>query len=228
MKAPAVPDMLGHARWPLFLIQISLAGFIALRGPIGPVAMHFDLAGNVDRWGTHQEAAAVLLVLAFVTLLTLSVPCSPRFSDASRGNRLVTAAAYLCSLITMAWVTALLAAMGLGNLNDAKLFETPAQWEVALLHVTYIALGAFNGKTTPNQFVGVRNRWTFASRLAWDKANRLFGYLMLAGGVAGLLTLPFVSEAVAWAMAIVLPLASCLWTTAESWRVWRLDPERQR
>jgi uncharacterized membrane protein len=224
VKEPAVPDSLGHARWPLFLIQLGLASYIALRGPTGPVAMHLDLAGNVNRWGTGQEAAAAMLLLAFVTLLTLSVFRSHRFGDASRGNRLVIASAYLCSLVTMAWVTAILAAMGLGRLNDGQLVETPAQWGVALLHVTFIVLGAFNGKTTPNRFVGVRNRWTFASRLAWDKANRLFGYLMLTGGVAGLLTLPFVSEAVAWAWAMALPLASCLWTTVESWRVWKLDP----
>jgi len=226
LKTPGSADLLSHARWPLVLIQAALAACISWWGPTGPLPMHFDLTGHVDRWGTREEAAVVMGVLAIVTWITLTLLRLPQLNGPSRGNRLATAAAQLCSLITFAWVTALLAAMGLGQLNDGQLADTPAQWGAALLHVTFIVLGAVNGKTTPNRYVGVRNRWTFASRLAWDKANRLFGYLMVAGGVFGLLTLPFVTEDGAWAIAVALPLASCLLTTFESWRVWRLDPER--
>ena len=44
--------------------QVALAVYIARFGPTSPIPMHFDLAGQVDRWGTRSETAFVIGLMA--------------------------------------------------------------------------------------------------------------------------------------------------------------------
>ena len=47
--------------------QLALAAYTARFGIVGPVPMHFDMAGNVDRWGDRTQAAGVILIIAAIT-----------------------------------------------------------------------------------------------------------------------------------------------------------------
>ena len=69
MKSVESSDgLLSKGVYALVAAQIGLAGYIALFGPQGPLPMHFDMHGNVDRWGGRLEAAGVLLGFAVLTL----------------------------------------------------------------------------------------------------------------------------------------------------------------
>ncbi|MGD8809305.1 MAG: SdpI family protein, partial [Gammaproteobacteria bacterium] len=53
--------------------------------------------------------------------------------------------------------------------------------------------GALLGDSNPGGVPGLRLPWTCRSRLAWEKAHRLMGRVLFAGGLVGLLSAPFVS-----------------------------------
>ena len=49
--------------------QAVLGLYIWQFGPTTPIPMHFNLAGDVDRWGGRTEAALVIAGMAAVSLI---------------------------------------------------------------------------------------------------------------------------------------------------------------
>ena len=96
----------------------------------------------------------------------------------------------------------------------------------ALLWVIIALKGAGIGKLKPGSAMGLCVPWTRQSRLAWDRAHRALGRILFWGGLVGLATslivAPLVSFAM-WATTVALAVAAAL---IESWRTWRLDPDR--
>jgi uncharacterized membrane protein len=131
--------------------------------------------------------------------------------------------------------TAVLALMTLATLTVAFYRLVPAaapapdfvpQALFALLWMVIALKGAGIGKLKPNRIFGLRVSWTCQSRLAWDRAHRALGRILFWGGLAGLATSlvvePFTSVAL-WAATVTLAVTTAL---VESWRAWRLDPNR--
>jgi uncharacterized membrane protein len=88
--------------------------------------------------------------------------------------------------------------------------------------------GAGMGKLKPGSAMGLCVSWTLESRLAWDRAHRALGRILFWGGLIGLasslVVLP-VASIVMWFGTVALAVAAGL---IESWRTWRLDPDRGR
>jgi uncharacterized membrane protein len=98
---------------------------------------------------------------------------------------------------------------------------------MAFLSGLSAVFGAWIGKVGPNPLLGVRTAWTYASRLAWDKSNRLTGRLYFWGGLIGLAATPFAPQPAGANLVIVGVFAAWAAGAFESWRVWRNDPDRR-
>ncbi len=96
----------------------------------------------------------------------------------------------------------------------------------ALLWVIIALKGAGIGKLKPGSAMGLCVPWTKRSRLAWDRAHRALGRILFWGGLAGLATslvvAPLTSMAL-WAATVAVGVTAGL---IESWRTWRVDPDR--
>ena len=111
----------GQGVYALFAAQVGLAAYIALYGPQGPLPMHFDMHGNVDRWGSRLEAAGVLLGFAVLTLgLESMMKRVLARADVAAGTRKSLVAARVCTALGFAFVTALLVALGLGRCSRER------------------------------------------------------------------------------------------------------------
>src|SRR5262249_43014706 len=55
----------------LFVAQAALGGYIAAYGPRQPLPMHYNLDGQVDRWGSRWELVVLLSIAALVVLILL-------------------------------------------------------------------------------------------------------------------------------------------------------------
>ncbi|WP_421732013.1 SdpI family protein [Brevundimonas sp.] len=80
-----------------------------------------------------------------------------------------------------------LSAQTLGDLPP----EGTARLSMAGLSLILLGAGAFLGRVAPNRLVGVRTPWSYKSRLAWDRSNRLAGRLLFILGLAGLFVAPW-------------------------------------
>ncbi len=210
------------ASWILTLGQFGLAGAIAFFGPNHPVPLHFNIDGEVDRWGSRAEPALVVLFLAVISvaiMTTRGVAGRNRYAEVGRGMAMVQFGV----LLVLSMVALLEASLTLG------LIDHPGpRFGMATIGVILAFVGALLGKTTPNALIGVRTPWTFGSRLAWDKANRLAGRLFFWGGLTALIAAPFAPQPLGFQVLHISVLASAVLVVFESWRVWFIDPDRRK
>lgn len=152
MKSVESSDgLLGKGVYALFAAQVGLAAYIALYGPQGPLPMHFDMHGNVDRWGSRLEAAGVLLGFAVLTLgLESMMKRVLARADVAAGTRKSLVAARVCTALGFAFVTALLVALGLGRVQPGADPLWIARWGLVLAWVGVLVVGALLGKAGPN------------------------------------------------------------------------------
>ena len=216
-----VLSLLDVATIVMVTVIASLALWIALAGPSGAIPVHFDINGTPDRWADRDEVAGIIGGQAFMLLLTSGGMglALRRVSDPTtvRGLRL----GQFISMLVIGGVTAFMAIAMLGGALP------PVGFVTALISVVLIIVGAGLGRVAPNRVVGVRTPWSFRSRRAWDRSNRLAGRLFFWLGLAGLASLPIVPGS--WGVIAMgtLILVFAAWTVFESWRVWRTDPDRQ-
>lgn len=201
---------------------LSLAAWIAVAGPEGPLPVHFNAEGVADHWGDRTEVALLVAGLGLgcaviCGLMGLSVA---RSDDPARRRGLKTGQAI--SLLAFAGTAILIASLSLGGATELQ-----PVIPMAFTALLMASIGATAGRVGPNPVVGVRTPWTFKSRLAWDRSNRLAGRLFFWLGLAGLAAAPFAPQPLGlYALLAALMIAAAL-SVFESWRVWRTDPERQ-
>ena len=129
------------------------------------------------------------------------------------------------SLIIFAAIAAYIPYASLGP--DALAGTTNMSIATVFLSALFLVIGAVVGRIGPNPFIGVRTPWTYKSRLAWDRSNRLAGRLFFILGLAGLAGLLVLNAHALLACLIVGIVCASAWAAYESWRVWRSDPEAQ-
>lgn len=206
--------------------QGAFALNVWLNGPTGPLPVHFDLAGQVDRWGDRNEVALTLGGLAILGFLIngglgLAAQRSDAAGDVARRRGL--RAGQVVSILAFVGVTLLIASVSLG---DTDLADAPGTI-TAGLGLLLAMIGAGLGRVGPNPVVGVRTPWTYKSRLAWDRSNRLAGRLFLLIGMAAVAASPLAPQPVGLFALFAAIVVAAVWSVVESWRVWRTDPDRQ-
>lgn len=199
--------------------QFTLAGVVAALGASGRLPMHFDIAGQVDRWGGRAEPALVIAGLAGVGALSCWLLGRNQRLEPAQVERAQNALLVATSLVCL-----LAAAQGFGLIRADH--EAPRAL-MGMLWLILAVIGAMLGKIAPNAFVGVRTPWTRMSRLAWDKSNRLAGRLFFWGGVVGVLVSPFTPQPLGMRLTTTAILLIAALSVLESWRVWRSDPDRR-
>lgn len=218
------PTRMETAAGVIVLAQLAMAAWTAMFGTTGPVPMHFDLAGNVDRWGDRNEAALFGLIIAGITAASAGFMAFSLRSDkpdAARKRGLT-----LGMGITLG-VTGAVALLPFALANGLFAPDQAGRLGGAFLCLILAGVGAMMGKVPPNALIGVRTPWSLSSRLAWDRSNRLAGRLFFWGGIIGLpgtLTLP---PAIAMSSVTTAVLLIAVYVVFESWRVWRSDPDRR-
>jgi uncharacterized membrane protein len=93
--------------------------------------------------------------------------------------------------------------------------------------LAFIVTGALIGRVPPNAFVGLRTPWTLASRLAWDRSNRLLGRLFLLTGCIALATTAGSSMLATTVVLTAGGLMSLLWAIVSGWLAWRTDTQKK-
>ncbi|HEX5377133.1 MAG TPA: SdpI family protein [Phenylobacterium sp.] len=204
------------------LAQLALAALVARFGTIAPVPMHFNAAGQVDRWGDRAESAWMVVFVAVLTALVSAGLALSRGRLRPAGTGLAVVQAVM--LLVFSGLAGLMAAFGFGLVHADG---AAGPLGMATLWLVLGAIGAVLGKTPPNAVVGVRTPWSRASRLSWDKSNRLAGRLFFGAGVMGVLLAPLTPEPLGMRASTTVVLIIAGLAVMESWRVWRRDPDRR-
>lgn len=214
----------------LSLAVTTAIGAVALGvwrlGPEGPLPMHIDAAGQVDRWGDRVEAALVLGFIAVVTGATALLCAVLERRGLAKDQGAAWTFGRVVGLAAPAFAAGAIVMVSTGGFSGAGETDGFMRATMAFLGLVFLGMGAFLGRTRPNPVIGVRTPWTRRSRLAWDKSNRLAGRLLSLLGIGGLLAAPLAPQPLAIHILNIGVLAVAAISVLESWRVWRADPDR--
>ncbi len=213
-----------HALAVLALIVSWGATLAALAVFPERIPAHWNVAGEVDRWGSKFES----LILPVVQLLVVAaLAVWPRFDPSRRGPW----RAWPLLVAATAWGLTLLQ-LGVLYLTWTTLKGATPHAEgglrglLVVLGLTFVITGNYLPKAPQNWLFGVRTPWTLSSPRAWQVANQVGGWIFIALGLAVI--------AAAWwwppewvlggmMAALLLATAYLVWL---SWAVWRREEAR--
>ena len=207
----------------MLLVIAAMFDAAAAVWPSAPAAIpvHWNVSGEVDRYGGRFEGLLLLPFLALAIYLLLRYLPSV---DPLRANYARFSGAY-----TAIRAAVLLLMAGIYGMVIAWVLETPVDMSrlvPAAVGGLFIFFGSVLGKVKPNWFVGIRTPWTLSSSESWARTHRLGGWLFIALGalfaVTGLFKLGSFGFVILGASIVVVSVL-----VVYSYFVWRADPAKR-
>ena len=195
---------------------ISLAGTaIMVQFMPDSVPMHYDMAGNIDRWGSKYENLIFPIIILIMSLFwTLFIryfekkalkSTDEKESAGAKSNAKVISIVGLCMA---AMFTVMQAFILYGAYHEAVSGAT--QWTVdigkvsiILLGIILIVLGNFMTKTRINSTVGFRVSWSMYNDNTWRKSNRFGAYAIIVSGIVTIIIAAIMKNSFGAAMVAV-------------------------
>ncbi len=205
---------------PQLLILAAMFAVGVLRWSTAPqrMPMHWNLRGEVDRFGGRLEG---LFFLPLVALLLYGLLLALPRLDPHRANYNSFAGAYhALRLVLLLFMGLMHGALLWGGARMPSLMGL-------LVGVLLTVLGLLLPRLGTNWFAGIRTPWTLSSQLSWEKTHRLAGRLFVAAGLVMLVVSQLNGT---WLWRLMAPVigAAVLLPVLYSYWVWREDPERVR
>lgn len=167
----------------VWLIMLLPAAYLALLWKQIPqtVPMHFDLKGNVDKYGTGHDLLVLVLSLTVVNAIMYLIisniyKIDPRKTAMENKDRMKRMAFGVAVYLSAIWIM-LIYEIAHNNVSMTMKFVFVA----AGLLVALIGNNMYNLKQ--NYFAGIRLPWTLESEDNWRKTHRLAGRLWFFGGL---------------------------------------------
>jgi uncharacterized membrane protein len=167
-------------KWYPYLIVAAAVAASALAYARLPerVPVHWNAAGEVDRYGSRLEGT--LILPAVMLGIALLIPALPRIDPRGANYAKFQPTYHLVMNATLTFmlavhVTVLAATLGM-PVDVGRIVPIGVG---ALL----ILLGNVLPRTRPNWMFGIRTPWTLSSDRVWERTHRVGGYLMLGAGL---------------------------------------------
>ncbi|MGI5893025.1 MAG: SdpI family protein [Candidatus Merdivicinus sp.] len=192
------------------------------------VPMHYNLYGEIDRWGNRREmwifpAMIPILALLFWGLLHLaqkSVGQKPAELEERRiTSKRVIAASRLILLGIFDLLAISILAVTLYGTNGEEMTIDFMRILAAGLSIVDILLGNLMPKVRQNTVMGIRTPWTLESEEVWYRTHRFGGIAMCIGGILGLLGAIIWKGTWAFALYLIGTLGSMFAAVVYSWRI---------
>lgn len=179
------------------------------------IPVHWNIAGEVDRYGSKVEGLLGIPLLTLGIYLLLIV--LPRL-DPGRANYPRFAGAY--TVIRLSLVTLLAVLYGVLHLWIRGRHVDVATVTPLMVGGLLVVVGSLMGKIRPNWFVGIRTPWTLSSKTAWVRTHRAGGWAFIAMGLA---TIAMAVLRSAWAVGAlsVIFLGGTAGLIVYSYLAWR-------
>ena len=195
---------------------ISLAGTaIVLQFMPDSVPMHYDMAGNIDRWGSKYENLIFpIIILALSLFWYLFIRFYEKKADkasdekVSAGARSNAKVLGIVGLSMAAMFTVMQGFLLYGAYTEAV--SGAESWSVdigkvscILMGIIFIVLGNFMTKTRINGVAGVRISWSMYNDNTWRKSNRFGAFAIMIAGVLTIITAVLMKSSIGATMVML-------------------------
>lgn len=172
----------------LLLIPIGYLAYAWSSLP-SSVPLHWNAAGEADRYGDRSELLfplALVLLLPYITLLI-----APRI-DPRKRNLLSSSKAFRGARLTMALFTCCIALVIVYSAQGHTV--PPGDVVFPLCFLLLAGLGNFLPALRSNYFIGIRTPWTIESEENWRRTHRFGARLFFWGGLVGALIVFLIND----------------------------------
>ncbi len=177
MKNPIKPNLKSEIiSIVLILIAIILSFYFYSRFPL-EVPMHWNIAGEVDGYGSRGVAAFLIpVVILAMYLLFLFLPAvdpkKDRYEEFRKTYHVFKS--LIIFFMFVLYVSTSLSAIGY-YINIGMVAPV-------MIGALFIAIGNYMSKIKTNWFLGIRTPWTLSSEEVWNKTHRFGGRAFIFGG----------------------------------------------
>jgi immunity protein, SdpI family len=200
----------------IWLFIIAPAAYLAIVWNTVPetVAMHANLKGEVDRYGSKNELITMTLLLTLLNvaiyfLLPQVYRIDPKRYAAENKSRL-----FRIAFAVSVFIAAVLCLLIYSSIHEDIKFST--RFILAGVGLLFAVLGNYMYNIKPNYFAGIRLPWTLNNDENWKKTHLLGGKLMFAGGlliaVICLFTSFLLSMILLLAILFLIILITCIYS----------------
>lgn len=152
------------------------------------VPVHWNIRGEVDRYGEKTEMILIPVLLPLlVYLIFLVVPkIDPKNKLNKMGNKLHSLKFVLTTLMSGLALFLIFSAQHQNFTNPNLIF--------VFVGLMYLVFGNYFKTIKANYFIGIRTPWTLESETVWKETHRLAGKLWLAGGLLVIISALFLDD----------------------------------
>lgn len=152
------------------------------------VPVHWNIRGEVDRYGEKTEMILIPVLLPLlVYLIFLVVPkIDPKNKLNKMGNKLNSLKFVLITLMSGLALFLIFSAQHQNFTNPNLIF--------VFVGLMYLVFGNYFKTIKANYFIGIRTPWTLESETVWKETHRLAGKLWLAGGLLVIISALFLDD----------------------------------
>lgn len=200
----------------IWLFIIGPAVYLAIVWNTIPetVAMHFNLKGEPDRYGSKNELITMTLILTAVNvavylLLPQVYRIDPKRYAAENKSRL-----HRIAFAVSVFIAAVLCLLIYTSVHES--ISISGRFITAGVGLLFAVIGNYMYNIKPNYFAGIRLPWTLNNDENWRKTHLLGGKLMFGGGlliaVISLFTSFQVSMIILFAILFLVILITCIYS----------------
>lgn len=220
--------------WGISILSLVLT-VIALQLMPDFVPMHYDMAGNIDRWGTKYENLLFPAIILFLSLMwhlfvahyekkAAKASAEKERAEALSNAKVLTIVGIsMAAMFTVMQGFILYSAYVEAGTNAAQAYIDIGKVPCILNGVVLIILGNYLPKTRKNDIVGIRVSWSVYNDTTWMKSNRFAGIAMMLAGLSTIITTIFVQSAIAAALFLVYILAATAVSLIYSHTVYKTE-----
>lgn len=178
------------------------------------VAMHFDLKGNIDRYGSKNELLVltvimILVAIAIYLFLPLVYKIDPKKYAPENKSRLQRIA-----FVITVFMSAILYLLIYSSINGSMKLST--NFIFAGVGLLFCFIGNYLHNIKPNYFAGFRLPWTLESPDNWRRTHLLGGKLFFAGGfliaVICLFTPAIIAAVIFFIITAIITIIPCVYS----------------
>ncbi len=167
----------------VWLFIIAPAVYLAIAWNTLPetIAMHFNIKGDIDRYGGKNELATMILILTAVNAVVYLVlpqvyKIDPkRYAPENKGR--LFRIAFAVAVFTAAVLCLIIYSSIHGNIKFSMRFI------LAGVGLMLAVVGNYIYNIKPNYFAGIRLPWTLNNDENWKRTHLLGGKLLFGGGL---------------------------------------------
>ena len=168
----------------VLVLTIAVTGYLYPQLP-DQIPLHFDIHGEVDRWGGRESIwLTALLPVGIYGLLHVIPHIDPRKDSYAKHERGFAFVKMITTLFLVS-IHGFILAFSMGYQADIRTFVFFS------VGIVFLSIGNHLPNARQNYTFGIRNPWTLHNEVVWKKTHRVGGWMFAGLGLLSMLAALF-------------------------------------